>query len=192
MANTRSCVSFLADNIAQDCTDLRKTTFRGDGLIFDLDENSATTITTDSGDPHKITAIEVRKTAEAQNPDGVVYEVNNLLRTPFEGANKTLNVEDGRPSYDSSLPIRIPNVSGRVARDVIEPLSSGRFIGIFPTENGKYFVYGAYGRWNASEMTWNPSENGSDAVATMTSNEPYAIVETTAAVYEQLKALVPA
>lgn len=182
-----SCVGYLADNIMPNCADLRKVEFTGEGIIFDMDENSATTITVAPDNPRKITAITLRKTAGMENPDGVAFWVDNLMRNPFSGTNHALNVESGRPSYDYSLPIRIPKVDAATAQDIIEPLAKGRFMGVFPTTNGKYFVYGMYGRWNASEQSWNPEENGGDVLATMTSNEPYFVVEADATVWAALK-----
>lgn len=185
----QSCTGYLSDNIAQDCLDRQKMLFTGEGVIIDLTYNSATTFETSPDNPRLITAITPQITPEGGDNDAHVYVVDNMMRDPFSGSNHTMNTEDGRASYDYSLPIRVPNVSAEKAKSVIEPLSTNRFLGVFPTTNGKYIVYGAYGRWNASEVSWNPAENGGDALATMTDNEPYFMVEADASVYIYLKNL---
>lgn len=185
----QSCTGYLSGNIAQDCLDRQKMLFTGEGVIIDLNYNSGTTFESDPSNPRILIQINPATIPGGSSDDSHVYIVDNLMRDPFSGSNHTMNTEDGRTSYDYSLPIRVPNVGAEKAKDVIEPLSTNRFLGVFPTTNGKYIVYGAYGRWNASEVTWNPSENGGDALATMTDNEPYFIVETDASVYETLLAL---
>lgn len=144
------------------------------------------TITIDSSNPRILKSI----TLASGDKCAVI---DNLTRDPFSGASRTLNVESGRPTYDISLPIRIPNVSAENAKQVVEPLAKSHFLVILPTTDQKFYVYGWYGKLQASEQTQTIADNGGDFLATLTSNEPYAVCElwdtdyaTTKAVYDAL------
>ena len=179
-----SCAAYLGGNIAPNCSDLQRSEFTGEGVIIDLG-NVTPTITISSSNPRIIESI----TLASGDKCAVV---DNLMRSPFDGASRALNTEDGRSSWDYSLPIRVPGIDAALAKDVIEPLAKSRFLGIFPTTDGKFFVYGKYGKWQASEQTHNPSENGGDVLVTMTSNEPYFLVELKSTDYAATKAIYDA
>ena len=88
--------------------------------------------------------------------------------------------------------MRVPSRSADTSKDIIEPLAKSHFLGIFPTVDGKFLVYGQYGRFQASEQTQNETENGGDFAVTMTVNEPYAVVELKSTDYAATKAIYDA
>lgn len=182
-----SCAAYLAANIAPDCANVQKSEFTGEGIMIDLG-NVTPAVTINSSDPRILENITI------ESGDNVAV-IDNLIRDPFSGASRTLNVEGGRPTYDISLPIRVPNVSAAVSKNVIEPLAKSHFLVILPTTDRKFFVYGWYGKLQASEQTQTIADNGGDCLATLTSNEPYFCCElfksdyaTTKAIYDALLA----
>ena len=121
--------------------------------------------------------------------------VDNVWRDPFSGSQRALNVENGRPVYDLQLSMRVPLRSADASKNIVEPLAKSHFIGIFPTVDNKFLVYGYYGKFQASEMTQNEGENGGDCMVTMASQEPFYVTElwdtdyvTTKAIYDALVA----
>lgn len=178
------CAQFLGANIVPNCDNQQKSEFTGMGVLIDLGSTSPT-ITADAANPRIITSITL---AEGEN----CAVVENLVRDPFSGASRTLNAESGRPTYDLTLPIRIPNVDAAKAKDVVEPLAKSHFLGIFPTTDKKFLVYGYYGKFQASEQTMTTADNGGDALATMSSNEPYFFCELKAEDYAATKAIFDA
>lgn len=179
-----SCRNALAGNIAPDCANPGKEEFTGEGVIIDVTTTPAT-IERDQTNPRKITNL---TPAQGTTP----FAVDNVLRDPFSGSNTALNTEGGRDTYDNTLNMRVPNVDADKAKDVVEPLTTGRFIGVFPTTKGKCIVYGVDGVFRANAVTWNPAENDGDALVTMTSNEPYMRVECDLTLFNTLKGLTPA
>lgn len=178
------CAQFLGANIAPNCANQQKSEFTGMGVLIDLG-NTNPVVTASADNPRILTDITL-----AENEHSAVVE--NLVRDPFSGAARTLNAESGRPSYDLTLPIRIPNVDADKAKDVVEPLAKSHFLGIFPTTDKKFLVYGYYGKFQASEQTMTIADNGGDALATMSSNEPYFYCELKASDYAATKAIYDA
>jgi len=181
------CSASLGGNIAIDCANPPKAGFTGEGLLIDLDNSTVTTVQ-DASNPRILTSIVVDAADH-------VCVVDNVWANPFDGATRTLNTENGRPSYDLSLPVRIPLRSADAAKDIVEPLAKNRLLGIFKMNDGKYLVYGFAGTLKATEITQSESENGGDAVATLTSSESWFVCElkgadddATKAVYDALKA----
>ena len=180
------CANALGANIQASCSNPPVAGFVGEGIL--LDKNNVTlTATADSQNPRIITALTIGSSDHA-------CVVDNVWRDPFSGSARTMNAENGRIMYDSTLAMRVPHRSAANAKDVIEPLAKCDFIGIFPMVDGKYLVYGYYGKFQATEQTQNEGENGGDWAVTMQSSEPYAVVElipttgTAKSVYDALKA----
>ena len=182
-----SCAASLGANIAIDCANPPQPGFTGEGVLIDLGAVTPS-VTVDSSNPRVITSI----TLESGDKVAVV---DNVWRDPFSGSARTLNAESGRKTYDDTIVLRVPQRDAAAAKNIIEPLADGRFVGIFPTVDKKFLVYGYYGKFQASEQTQNEGESGGDFVVTMSVNEPYAVVElkstdyaATKAIYDALKA----
>lgn len=182
-----ACAANLGANIAPDCAAVQKSEYVGEGVMIDLVAVNPS-VTADSSNPRVLTNIVV------ESGDKVAV-VDNLIRDPFSGASRTMNVESGVPTFDISIPIRVPNISAAVAKEVIEPLAKSHFLLILPTTDKKFFVFGMYGKLQASEVSHTLADNGGAALATMTSNEPYFCCElkstdyaATKAIYDALKA----
>lgn len=180
------CANAIGANIAVDCSNPPRAGFVGEGVLINMD--LLTNFAVSNTDPRIITNLVVA------SPDNVCM-VDNLWRESMM-ASVALNVENGRPTYDKQIPIRIPARSAAASRDIVEPLAGGaRYIGVFPTNDNRFIVLGWYGKLQPSEITQNEGENGGDFVATLAVNEPYAVVElldtdytTTKGIYEALKA----
>lgn len=180
------CAATLGANIAVDCSNPPRAGFTGEGVLIDLG-SVAPTIAVSSSNPRILTSVTVGSSDK-------VCVVDNLWRDSMQ-ATITQNVENGRTTWDKTLPVRIPARSAAASKDIIEPLASSHFLGIFPTIDRKFIVLGYYGKFQASEDTQNEGENGGDFAATMSVNEPYAVVElldtdytTTKAIYDALVA----
>ena len=180
------CAANLGANIAVDCSNPPRAGFTGEGVLIDLG-NVTPAVTVDSANPRILSAI----TLESGDK---VCVVDNLWRDSMV-ATIAQNVENGRTTWDKTLPVRIPERSAVISKNVIEPLASSHFLGIFPTVDQRFIVYGYYGKFQASENSQSEGENGGDFAATMSVNEPYAVVElkstdyaATKAIYETLKA----
>lgn len=163
------CASNLGANIQQDCSKPMQPGFTGEGVLIDLGAVTPTVVA-DSTNPR------VLKSITLASGDHCAV-VDNVWRNPFDGSSRALNVENGRPVYDLSLSLRIPLRDAATAKDIVEPLAKSYFLGVFPTVDKKFLVYGYYGKFQASEQTQNEGENGGDVVATMTSQEPYFVTE---------------
>lgn len=181
------CANNLGANIAIDCANPPRPGFTGEGILIDLGV-VAPSVTVDSSNPRVLTNIQL------ESGDKVAV-VDNVWRDPFSGSSRTMNAETGRETYDYAFSLRVPERSAQVSKDIIEPLGKSHFLGIFPTVDKKFLVYGYYGKFQASEQTQNEGENGGDFAITMASNEPYAVVElkstdyaATKAIYDALKA----
>lgn len=180
------CANLLGANIAMDCSNPPRAGFTGEGIL--IDKNDATiTSATDVSNPRVLTSITI-----ASGDKCAV--VDNLWRDSMI-ATITQNSENGRVTWDKTLPIRIPLRNAEASKDIIEPLASSHFLGIFPTVDQRFIVLGFYGKMQASEQTQSEGENGGDFAATLSVNEPYAVVElfdtdytTTKAIYDALKA----
>lgn len=180
------CANALGANIQASCSNPPVAGFVGEGIL--LDKNNVTiTATADSQNPRIITALTIGSSDHA-------CVVDNVWRDPFTGSARTMNAENGRIMYDTTLAMRVPNRSAAGAKDIIEPLAKCNFVGLFPMVDGRILVYGYYGKFQASEQTQNEGENGGDWAITMQSSEPYAVVElipttgTAKTVYDALKA----
>lgn len=181
------CAQNLGANIAADCANPPRAGFTGEGILIDLGAVTPTT-TVDSTNPR------ILKSISLGSGDHCAV-VDNVWRDPFSGSARTMNAESGRVTYDDTLVLRIPARTAAVAKDVIEPLAKSHFLGVFPTVDNRFLVYGFYGKFQASEQSQNEGENGGDFSVTMSVNEPYAVVElwdtdyaTTKTVYDALKA----
>ena len=182
-----SCAQNLGANIAMDCANPPRAGFKGMGILIDLG-NVTPAVAVDSSNPR------ILKSITLESGDKVCV-VDNVWRDPFSGSARTMNAESGRVTYDNTIAMRVPLRSAEAAKSIIEPLAKSHFLGIFPTLDGKFLVYGWYGKFQASEQTQNEGENGGDFAVTMSSNEPYAICElwdtdyvTTKAIYDGLVA----
>lgn len=182
-----ACANNLGANIAYDCANPPRPGFLGEGLLIDLGVVTPA-VTLDSSNPR------ILKVITLESGDHVCV-VDNVYRDPFSGSARTMNAESGRVTYDNTLSLRVPVRDAAASKDIIEPLAKSHFLGIFPTVDKKFLVYGWYGKFQASEQTQNEGENGGDFAVTMTTNEPYAVVElwdtdyaTTKALYDGLKA----
>lgn len=181
-----SCIANLAANIAMDCSNPPRAGFTGEGVLIDLDAVTLTSAV-DSDDPRIITNLAVG------DSDSVAV-VDNKWRDSMV-ATIAQNTENGRTTYDKTLPIRIPARSAEASKNIVEPLGSSRFIGIFPTVDQRFILLGYYGKLQASEVTQSEGENGGDFAATLSVNEPFAVVElldtdyaTTKVIYDALVA----
>lgn len=181
------CAANLAANIAQDCANPPRPGFTGEGVLIDLG-NATITPVVDSNNPRIIKSLSIGASDKC-------CVVDNVWANPFADSSRALNIENGRAVYDLTLSVRIPLRSADAAMNIVEPLAKSRFIGIFPTVDNKFLVYGYYGKFQATEQTQNEDENGGDVVATMTSQEPYFCCElfdtdyaTTKAMYDALVA----
>lgn len=182
-----ACAANLGANIQADCANPPRAGFKGDGILIDLGAVNPR-VAVSQTNPRIFTSI-------ALESGDKCCVVDNVWRDPFAGSNRALNVENGRPSYDEQIMMRVPMRSADAASKVVEPLAKSHFLGIFPTIDNKFLVYGYYGKFQASEQTQNEGENGGDWAVTMAANEPYAVVElwdtdyaTTKAVYDALVA----
>lgn len=180
------CAINLGANIAVDCANPPRAGFTGEGVLIDLGAVTPT-IAVSNTNPRVLTSI----TLGASDKCAVV---DNMWRDSMV-ATITQNTENGRPSYDKTLPVRIPLRSAEASKEIVEPLAHSHFLGVFPTIDQRFIVLGFYGKLQASEVTQSEGENGGDFAATLSSNEPYAVVElldtdyaTTKAVYDALKA----
>lgn len=181
------CANNLGANIQASCSNPPVAGFVGEGVLIDMNDVTLTA-TADGSNPRILTALSVASGDK-------VCVVDNVWRDPFTGSARTMNAENGRVMYDTTIALRVPDRSADGAKDVIEPLAKGRFLGVFPTIDNKFLVYGYYGKFQASEQTQNEGENGGDWAVTMQSSEPYAVVElkstdyaATKAIYDALKA----
>ena len=181
------CAAILAANIAQDCSNPPRPGFTGEGVLIDLGAVTPTVVL-DS------TNVRILKSVTIGANDHCCV-VDNVWNNPFADSSRALNVENGRPVYDLTLSLRIPLRSADASEAIVEPLAKSHFLGIFPTIDNKFLVYGYYGKFQATEQTQNEGENGGDVVASMTSQEPYFCCElfdtdyaTTKAMYDALVA----
>ena len=181
------CANNLGANIAASCSNPPVAGFTGEGLLIDV-QNTTITASAASGNPRIIESLTVASGDK-------VCVVDNVWRDPFSGSARTLNAENGRIGYDNTIALRVPIRDAASAKDIVEPLAKSNFIGIFPTIDKKFLVYGYYGKFQATEQTQNEGENGGDWAVTMSVNEPYAVVElkstdyaATKAIYDALKA----
>lgn len=181
------CAQNLGANIQQSCSNPSQPGFTGQGVLIDLG-NVTPTVVVDGTNPRILTSIAVSGGAK-------VCVVDNVWKDPFSGSQRALNVENGRPAYDLTLSMRVPLRDADAALNIIEPLAKSRFLGVFPTVDNKFLVYGYYGKFQASEMTQNEGENGGDCVVTMSSQEPFYVTElldtdyaTTKVIYDALVA----
>ena len=181
------CAQNLGANIAADCQNPPRAGFTGEGILIDLGDVTPS-VAVSQTNPRILTSI----TLASGDKCAVV---DNVWRDPFSGSARALNVENGRTTYDNTISLRIPARTAAASKDIIEPLAKSHFLGIFPTVDNHFLVYGYYGKFQASEQTQNEGENGGDFTATMSVNEPYAVVElwdtdyaTTKAMFDALKA----
>lgn len=182
-----ACANNLGANIAFDCANPPRPGFIGEGLLIDLGVVTPD-VTVETSNPRILSNIVLAN-------DDKVCVVDNVYRDPFSGSARTMNAESGRITYDNTLSLRVPVRDADASKDIIEPLAKSHFLGIFPTVDKKFLVYGWYGKFQASEQTQNEGENGGDWAVTMSVNEPYAVVElkstdyaATKAIYDALKA----
>ena len=182
------CAQHIGANIAMDCSNPPRPGFTGDGVLIDLGAVTPV-VTVSSTNPRIIESIALTGTGDK------CAVVDNVWKDPFSGSARTLNAENGRPSYDNTISIRVPSRSADTSKDIIEPLAKSHFLGIFPTVDKRFIVIGYYGKFQASENTQSEGENGGDFAATMSANEPYAVVElkstdyaATKTIYDALKA----
>ena len=180
------CAANLGANIAVDCSNPPRAGFTGEGILIDLGDVTPS-VSVSSTNPRILESITV------ESGDKVCV-VDNLWRDSMV-ATIAQNVENGRTTWDKTLPIRIPERSAVAAKNVIEPLASSHFLGIFPTVDQRFIVLGYYGTFQASENSQSEGENGGDFAATMSVNEPFAVVElkstdyaATKTIYDALKA----
>lgn len=181
------CAQNLGANIAIACATPPKPGFTGQGVLIDLG-NVTPNIVVSGTNERILTSITLASGDK-------VAVVDNVWRDPFSGSQRALNVENGRAVFDLQLSMRVPLRSADAAKNIVEPLAKSHFIGIFPTVDNKFLVYGYYGKFQASEMTQNEGENGGDCVVTMASQEPFYVTElwdtdyaTTKAIYDALVA----
>lgn len=181
-----SCLKTLGANIAVDCSNPPRAGFTGEGVLIDLGSVTPT-IAVSNSDPRILTSV----TLGSGDHCAVV---DNMWRDSMI-ATITQNSENGRTTWDKTLPIRIPARNADIAGKVIEPLAASHFLGIFPTIDQHFIVLGFYGKLQASEQTQSEGENGGDFAATLSVNEPYAVVElldtdyaTTKPIYDALVA----
>lgn len=181
------CAQNLGANIAADCANPPRAGFKGDGVLIDLGAVTPT-YTIDSQNPR------VFKSITLGSGDHCAA-VDNVWRDPFSGSSRTLNAESGRVTFDNTIAMRIPVRTAEGSKNIVEPLAKSHFLGIFPTIDNRFLVYGYYGKFQASEITQNEGENGGDFAATLAENTPYAVCElwdtdyaTTKAVYDALVA----
>lgn len=163
------CALNLAANIAQDCSNPPRPGFKGEGVLIDLG-NVTPKVVVDAQNPRLLTSITLGESDHCA-------VVDNVWRDPFADSQRALNVENGRPVYDLTLSLRVPLRSAEAAAEIVEPLAKSTFLGIFPTIDNRFLVYGYYGKFQASEQTQNEGENGGDVVCTMSSQEPYFVTE---------------
>lgn len=182
------CAQNLGANIQQDCNNPFRAGFTGEGVLIDLGAVTPAVVV-DNTNPRVLTSIAIT----GANDHCAV--VDNVWRDPFTDSSRALNTENGRPAYDLTLSMRVPLRDAASAKDIVEPLAKSHFLGVFPTIDNKFLVYGYYGKFQASEQTQNEGENGGDVVVTMTSQEPYFVTElldtdyaTTKAIYDALVA----
>ena len=180
------CAANLGANIAVDCSNPPRAGFTGEGILIDLGDVTPS-VSVSSTNPRILESITV------ESGDKVCV-VDNLWRDSMV-ATIAQNVENGRTTWDKTLPIRIPERSAVAAKNVIEPLASSHFLGIFPTVDQRFIVLGYYGKFQASENSQSEGENGGDFASTMSVNEPFAVVElkstdyaATKTIYDALKA----
>ena len=181
------CANNLGANIQASCANPPVPGFTGEGVLIDV-QDCTITAAADSQNPRVLTALSVASGDK-------VCVVDNVWRDPFSGSARTLNAENGRITYDNTIAMRVPVRDAASAKEIIEPLAKSNFIGVFPTVDKKFLVYGYYGKFQATEQTQNEGENGGDWAVTMAVNEPYAVVElkstdyaATKAIYDALKA----
>lgn len=181
------CANNLGANIQASCANPPVAGFTGEGVLIDV---QACTITAGAATANP----RIIETLSVGSSDHVCV-VDNVWRDPFNGSARTLNTENGRIQYDNTIAMRVPVRDADSAKDIIEPLAKSNFIGVFPTIDKKFLVYGFYGKFQASEQTQNEGENGGDWAVTMSVSEPYAVVElkstdyaATKAIYDALKA----
>ena len=178
------CANNLGANIQASCANPPVAGFVGNGVLIDM--NDATiTATADSQNPRILTALSVASGDK-------VCVVDNVWKDPFTGSARTMNADNGRVMYDTTIALRVPERSAEAAKDIIEPLAKGRFLGVFPTIDNKFLVYGYYGKFQATEQTQNEGENGGDWAVTMQASEPYAVVELKSTDYAATKAIFDA
>lgn len=180
------CNKNLAANIQEDCSKPFVAGFIGEGVLIDLGVVTPE-VAIDNANPRKFTSITIGESDH-------VCVVDNVWRDPFNGSSRTLDAETGRARYTNTLSLRVPGRSADISKDVVEPLASSYFLGIFPTVDKKFLVYGWYGKFQASEQTQNESDNGGDFANTLSETSPYAVCElwdtdynTTKAIYDALK-----
>lgn len=178
------CANNLGANIAASCANPPVPGFKGDGILIDLGDVTPT-VAVSGTNPRILTSITIASGDK-------VCVVDNVWRDPFSGSARTLNAENGRITYDNTISLRVPIRDAESAKDIVEPLAKSHFLGIFPTIDNKFLVYGYYGKFQASEQTQNEGENGGDWAVTLTSNEPYAVCELLSTDYAATKAIYDA
>lgn len=168
-----SCASYIADNIARDCSKPLSGGYTGRGVLIDLSKNP--TITQSGTNPRIITAISLGTGIKCAVVD------NTFGPQPFTGTNIQSNTDDGTLKYRKTVTIQIPLRGAEASKEIVEPLSQNPqgYLLILEKKDrngdGSFEVVGFEQglQANADGITRNEYENGGCTVATMSCNETW-------------------
>ena len=191
-----SCAADIAANIAKDCANPLVSGFTGRGVLINLSDAPAFTIS--GTNPRIITAITLGVGVKVAVVD------NAAITQPFTGTAVQSTDENGMVQYQKTAVINIPLRGAGVAKNIVEPLHSSAlgFLLILEKKDkrgdGSYVVIGYEQglKANADGVVRNEYENGGNVVATMSTVEnffEYVLYDTdyatTKAAFENLIAL---
>lgn len=152
------CADVLA-NIGVQCNEKTTAGFTGRGIIG-LKRN-ATPVLDAAGDVVSVT-------------DASKVLVDNVWANAFDGTQKQMNTENGRPMWHTDLAMRIPRVSAITARDNAKALATNSLWGIFEREDGTYLALGFAGKMIATAETQAENAAGGDYQITLGTDESVA------------------
>lgn len=120
-----NCQSFLSKCIGAECGNMPFTGMGAKAYLANKAEIES--VTYDSQNPNLVTAITMKEISSGVN--AVLYEVQQLGKTPFTGTNTTFNQNDNMNNFTEVFNFIYPD-NGADAAQTLDMLANGKFVAI--------------------------------------------------------------
>lgn len=166
-----NCAATMADNIAKDCAKPIGGGYTGRGILIDLADVQAFTVS--GTNPRIITAITLATGKKVSVID------NAFSPQPLTGSNSQSNTDDGMMKFRKTLTLTIPKRGAKASKEIVEPTyqSPLGYVAILEKKDrsgdGSFELVG-YEQGlvaNADGIVRNEYENGGCTIVTMSTNE---------------------
>lgn len=123
------CEKLLSKCIGADCANMPFTGLGSKAYIANKSEIES--VTYDASNPNLVTAITMKEIAE--DTDAVLYEVQQLGKTPFTSTTTTFNANDNMNNFTEVFNFIYPD-NGADAAQTLDMLANGKFVAIVNNE----------------------------------------------------------